>query len=248
MESIQTELNLYGAVFPKQEIELNKLEKQVLNLIPLGKENAKKGAYIADLLDISTRNLTDLARELRLKHCDIGSTTYEGYYLFKNPHEYLEFISKYSKDYTRRNQVGEAMRLTPMAKKITIETNPMASNGINIHGLIFPNQENELTKLEKLVLQLIPVGKEIALSCSYIANVLDIGIRHVKELVRRLRLKHCDIGSTTNGGYYIFQNTKEYLEFMTKFAEEQNRRKQVIEAMRLTPMAQKIIIETNQTA
>lgn len=140
------------------------------------------------------------------------------------------------------------MRLTPMAKKITIETNQMASNGINIHGLILPNQENELTKLEKLVLQLIPVGKEIALSCSYIANVLDIGRRHVKELVRRLRLKHCDIGSTTKGGYYIFQNTKEYLEFMTKFAEEQNRRKQVIEAMRLTPMAQKIMIETNQSA
>lgn len=241
MESIQTELNIYGVQFPKQEIELNKLEKKVFSLIPVGKENAKTGAYIADLLSIKTRYLADLVKGLRLKHCDVGSTTYEGYYLFKNPHEYLEFVSKYSKEYFRRGQVGEAMRFTPIAKQI-------ASNETNFHGLIFPNQENKLTKLEKLVFQLIPIGKEIALSCSYIANVLGIGIRRVKELVRRLRLKHCDIGSTTNGGYYIFKDTKEYLEFMTKFAEEQNRRKQVIEAMRLTPMAQKIIIETNQTA
>lgn len=119
---------------------------------------------------------------------------------------------------------------------------------LNLNGLTFPNQESELTKIENKVLKLIPTGKENARSCSYIAETLKISIRTVIETVRRLRLKSFDIGSTTNNGYYQFKDEKEYLEFMTKFAEEQNRRKQVIEAMRLTPMAQKIIIETNQTA
>lgn len=250
MESIQTELNLYGTVFPKQEIELVKLEKKVFDLIPLGKENAKAGAYIADVLDISTRYLTDAVRSLRLKHYDIGSTTYEGYYRFLNPQEYLEFMSKSSKDLTRRKQVQHAMGFTKMAQKIAIETSQMASieNGFNFHGLIFPNQENELTELEKLVFKLIPVGKENIISCNDIANVLNIATRHVKNLVRNLRLKHYDVGSTTNGGYYIFQNIAEYLDFMNKYSKEQTRREEVIEAMRVTPMAQKIMIKTSQSA
>ena len=159
-------------------------------------------------------------------------------------------MSKSSKDLTRRKQVQHAMGFTKMAQKIAIETSQMASieNGFNFHGLIFPNQENELTELEKLVFKLIPVGKENIISCNDIANVLNIATRHVKNLVRNLRLKHYDVGSTTNGGYYIFQNTAEYLDFMNKYSKEQTRREEVIEAMRVTPMAQKIMIETNQSA
>lgn len=66
MESVQTELNLNGLVFPKKEIELTELEKRVFNLIPVGKENAKTGAYIADTLDISLRHVTGLVKKLRL--------------------------------------------------------------------------------------------------------------------------------------------------------------------------------------
>ena len=123
MESVQTELNLLGLVFPDKEIELTELEKKVFNLIPVGKENAVTGSYIAITLKISKRHVIELVRRLRLKYCDIGSTTSDGYYRFKNPQEYLEFMNKYSKEQARRNQVENAMRLTPIARKITAEMN-----------------------------------------------------------------------------------------------------------------------------
>lgn len=126
MESVQTELNLLGLVFPDKEIELTELEKKVFNLIPLGKENAVTGSYIATTLKISKRHVIELVRRLRLKYCDIGSTTSNGYYRFKNPQEYLEFMNKYSKEQARRNQVENAMRLTPIARKITAEMNQTA--------------------------------------------------------------------------------------------------------------------------
>ncbi len=250
MESIQTELNLDGLTFPEQEIGLTEPEKKVLNLIPLGKENAVSGSYICNLLDISSRHLTDQARRLRLKHYDVGSTTYDGYYRFLNPTEYLKFMNMLSSELTRSEQVIEAMRLTPMAQKITIDTNQMAivQSGLDFHGLIFPNRETKLSELEKRLLNLIPLGKENMLTCAYIANALDICTRHVKKLIRELRLKHYDIGSTTDGGYYQFQTPMEYSEFMNKLSKELARSKQVMEAMRLTPMARQIVIETNQTA
>ena len=68
---------------------------------------------------------------------------------------------------------------------------------LNLNGLTFPNQESKLTKIENKVLKLIPTGKENARSCSYIAETLKISIRTVIETVRRLRLKHFDIGSNT---------------------------------------------------
>ena len=247
MESVQTELNLFGLVFPDKETELTELEKKAFDLISLGKENAKAGTYIAGLLGISTRNLIDLVRTLRLKHCDIGSTTNDGYYRFKNQQEYLGFMNKSEIELARRNQVEYAMRFTPMAQKIAIETNQMASikNGLNIHGLVFPSQEIELTDLEKLLFDLIPLGKENAKAGTYIAGLLGISTRNLTELVRRLRLKHCDVGSTTSDGYYRFLNEQEYLEFMNKYSIEQARRNQVIDAMRLTPMAKSITIEMN---
>ena len=126
MESVQTELNLNGLVFPKKEIELTELEKRVFNLVPVGKENAKTGAYIADTLDISLRHVTGLVKKLRLKHCDIGSTTYEGYYRFKNHAEYQEYMHRLETEQKGKNEVIEAMRLTPMAKKLTAEMNQTA--------------------------------------------------------------------------------------------------------------------------
>lgn len=123
MESAQTQLNLYGLNFPNKETELTKLEKKVLNLLPVGKENAISSEDIINTLGIKKRTLTDTIRNLRLKSRDVGSTTNDGYWVFKNPNEYLEFMSKYSKEQNRRKQVEDAMRLTPMAQKITVEMN-----------------------------------------------------------------------------------------------------------------------------
>lgn len=126
MKAVQTKLNLYGLVFPDKETELTKLEKKVFDLIPLGKENAVTSGYIATTLNISKRLVTEQIRRLRLKSRDIGSTTSEGYYRFKDLQEYLEFMNKYSLEQTRRKQVEDAMRLTPMAKKLTVEMNQTA--------------------------------------------------------------------------------------------------------------------------
>lgn len=126
MESMQTELDLYGLVFPDKEIELTKLEKKVFDLIPVGKENAVTRKYIATTLKISIRLVTEQIRRLRLKRRDIGSTTSNGYYRFKNPQEYKEYRDKTEKEQFRRNKVIEAMRLTPMAKKLTVEINQTA--------------------------------------------------------------------------------------------------------------------------
>ncbi len=123
MQPVQTEFNLYGLMFPDKETELTKLEKKVFDLIPLGKENAVANSYIATTLEISPRLVTEQIRRLRLKSRDIGSTTSEGYYRFKDPQEYTVFMDKYSKEQARRKQVIEAMRRTPMAKKLTAETN-----------------------------------------------------------------------------------------------------------------------------
>lgn len=116
----------------------------------------------------------------------------------------------------------------------------------NINGLTFPNQDAELSSIEKKILDLIPTGRINAKSCSYIANTLHIGKRTVIEIVRKLRLKHFGIGSTTTGGYYKFKDEKEYLEFTARYSKEQVRRNQVLKAMRQTPMARKITISVNQ--
>ena len=126
MESVQTELNLFGLVFPDKETKLTELEKKVFNLIPVGKENAVTSSYIATTLKISKRLVTEQIRRLRLKSRDIGSTTSEGYYRFKNPQEYAEYRSNAAKEQSRRNEVIKAMRLTPMAKKLTAEMNQTA--------------------------------------------------------------------------------------------------------------------------
>lgn len=127
MKSVQTELNLYGLVFPDKEIELTKLEKKVFDLLPLGKENAVTADYIATILKISKRTITDTVKKMRLKHYDIGSTTNgDGYWRFKDPQEYAEYMNKAEKEYFGRGEVINAMHFTPMAKKLTVEMNQTA--------------------------------------------------------------------------------------------------------------------------
>ena len=123
---------------------------------------------------------------------------------------------------------------------------PAVQTSFNFDGLTFPNPESQLTETERKVLKLIPLGKENARSCSYIAETLNISVRSVIETVRRLRLKHFDIGSTNNNGYYQFKNEQEYLEFMSRYSKIQARRNQVLKAMKSTPMARKVIIEPNE--
>lgn len=130
MKFIQTELNLNGLEFPDKETELTELEKKVFDLIPLGKENAVTGNYIATTLKIGERTLTDTVKKMRLKHYDIGSTTNDGYWRFKNPQEYMEYMNKAEKEHSGRGKVIEAMRLTPMARKITAEMNQTAKQKI----------------------------------------------------------------------------------------------------------------------
>ncbi|WP_438449711.1 hypothetical protein [Lactobacillus kitasatonis] len=132
MESVQTELNLNGLEFPDKETELTELEKKVFDLIPLGKENAVTGSYIATTLKIGERTLTDTVKKMRLKHYDIGSTTNDGYWRFKNPQEYMEYMNKAEKEHSGRGKVIEAMRLTPMARKITAEMNQTAKQKTRI--------------------------------------------------------------------------------------------------------------------
>lgn len=123
MNSIQTAFNFNGLIFPNQEIELTKLERKVLELIPTGKSHAKQGDYIAGILNIGKRTVTETVRRLRLKHFDIGSTTNNGYYRFKDEHEYLTFMASFEKELARSKQVINAMRYTPMAQKITVSVN-----------------------------------------------------------------------------------------------------------------------------
>ena len=132
MKFIQTELNLNGLEFPDKETELTELEKKVFDLIPLGKENAVTGNYIATTLKIGERTLTDTVKKMRLKHYDIGSTTNGGYWRFKNPQEYMEYMNKAEKEHSGRGKVIEAMRLTPMARKITAEMNQTAKQKTRI--------------------------------------------------------------------------------------------------------------------
>ena len=120
MDFIQTSFNVNGLTFPNQQTKLTKQEKKLYELMPIGKENAVQGSYFADILHINKRTVISLVRKLRLKHLDIGSTTNHGYYRFKNPNEYLEYIKTAQIEYMRRGQVLKAMKSTPMARKIII--------------------------------------------------------------------------------------------------------------------------------
>ena len=65
---------------------------------------------------------------MRLKSLDIGSGRDVGYYRFKDSQEYLEYMNRVAKENSERDQVYQAMKRTPMARKITVVTNNLKEN------------------------------------------------------------------------------------------------------------------------
>lgn len=121
-----------------------------------------------------------------------------------------------------------------------------AQMSFNLDGFEFNNPKSLLTKTETKVYDLIPKGKENAVSAEYLAQMLKVGTRAITDIVRRLRLKHCDVGSLRDVGYYRFKDQQEYLEYMAIATKEQARRNQVLTAMRHTPMAQSLMADLNE--
>lgn len=121
-----------------------------------------------------------------------------------------------------------------------------AQMSFNLDGFEFNNPKSLLTKTETKVYDLIPKGKENAVSAEYLAQMLKVGTRAVTDIVRRLKLKHCDVGSLRDAGYYRFKDQQEYLEYMAIATKEQARRNQVLTAMRHTPMAQSLMADLNE--
>ena len=121
-----------------------------------------------------------------------------------------------------------------------------AQMSFNLDGFEFNNPKSLLTKTETKVYDLIPKGKENAVSAEYLAQMLKVGTRAITDIVRRLKLKYCDVGSLRDVGYYQFKDQQEYLEYMAIATKEQARRNQVLTAMRHTPMAQSLMADLNE--
>lgn len=121
-----------------------------------------------------------------------------------------------------------------------------AQMSFNLDGFEFNNPKSLLTKTETKVYDLIPKGKENAVSAEYLAKMLKVGTRAITDIVRRLKLKYCDVGSLRDVGYYRFKDQQEYLEYMAIATKEQARRNQVLTAMRHTPMAQSLMADLNE--
>lgn len=128
MAKIQMTLNINGVLFPNQRVKLSEFEAKVYKLIPVGKENAVSLAYLAKTLNVDTRTIVSAVRKMRLKSLDIGSGRDVGYYRFKDPQEYLEYMNRVAKENSERDQVYQAMKRTPMARKVTIITNKSKEN------------------------------------------------------------------------------------------------------------------------
>ena len=114
MKPVQTSFNFKGLKFPNQQAKLTKQEKELFNLLPIGKENAVQGSYLAKTLNINKRTIIDKVNKIRLKSIGIGSTTTDGYFKFKNRQEYLEFIRRLRAENFRRDQVLKAMENIPV--------------------------------------------------------------------------------------------------------------------------------------
>lgn len=128
MAKIQMTLNINGVLFPNQRVKLSEFETKVYKLIPVGKENAVSLAYLAKTLNVDTRTIVSAVRKMRLKSLDIGSGRDVGYYRFKDPQEYLEYMKRVAKENSERDQVYQAMKRTPMAQKVTVVTNNLKEN------------------------------------------------------------------------------------------------------------------------
>lgn len=128
MTSVQLTLNINGVLFPNQRSKLSEFEAKVYRLIPVGKENAVSVAYLAQMLNVSTRLIVSTINKLRRKSYDIGSGRDVGCYRFKDPQEYLEYMNRLAKENSEREKVYQAMKRTPMAQKVTIITNNSKEN------------------------------------------------------------------------------------------------------------------------
>ena len=115
----------------------------------------------------------------------------------------------------------------------------------NFNGLKFPNQQTTLTKQEKKLYDLIPVGKKSAVQGSYLAKILNVDTRTIIDRVNKLRLKSIGIGSTTTDGYYRFKNQQEHFEFIRRLRAEYFRRGKVLQAMENIPV-ENFIQDKNQ--
>lgn len=100
-----------------------------------------------------------------------------------------------------------------------------------------------LTPIEKKMLTCIPIGKKNAVSNAYLAKTLNIDTRTVGAIIKRLRLKHCDIGSNKVNGYYRFKNYAEHNEYIQRARKEREDSNRVLDAMELSPIARKYIVE-----
>lgn len=123
MNAIQMAFNINGLTFPNQQIKLNKQEKRVYDLLPIGKENAKPSSYFTEKLGISKRALTSNIKKMKLKSLDVGSTRDDGYYRFKDIEEYLDFMSRDAHELAERKKVHDAMRSTPLGLQLISEMN-----------------------------------------------------------------------------------------------------------------------------
>ncbi len=121
-------LNINGVLFPNQRVKLSEFEAKVYKLIPVGKENAVSLAYLAKTLNVDTRTIVSAVRKMRLKSLDIGSGRDVGYYRFKDPQEYLEYMNRVAKENSERDRIYQAMKRTPMAQKVTVVTNNLKEN------------------------------------------------------------------------------------------------------------------------
>lgn len=114
MKSVQTSFDFNGLKFSSQQAKLTKQEKELYDLLPVGKENAAQGAYLAKILNINKRTVIDKVNKIRLKSIGIGSTTIDGYFKFKNYQEYIEFMRRLRAENFRRDQVLKAMENIPV--------------------------------------------------------------------------------------------------------------------------------------
>jgi biotin operon repressor len=92
-------------------------------LLSTGKENARPSSYFTEILGISRRKLSDVVKRLKSKSLDVGSTRDNGYYKFKDVQEYLDFMSRDAHELAERNKVHDAMRSTPLGRKLFADMN-----------------------------------------------------------------------------------------------------------------------------
>lgn len=118
---------------------------------------------------------------------------------------------------------------------------------LNVDGLVFPKRQVKLSDFEAKVYKLIPVGKENAVSVAYLAQTLNVSTRLIVSTINKLRRKSYDIGSSRDVGCYRFKDPQEYLEYMNRVAKENHEREKVYQAMKCTPMAQKVTVITNNS-